>query len=275
MSRWLLFLAFSFVFLLLVKPRPTVAQSTGQVRDLIHRIDDSNRAVKNPQAPEDRGFCGQSAKEKSMGDLMNELGIKEAPVVEAAPAKKKEGPTYPKGMLKDLNGDGLQLTVLTEEQAQKLHSELAKYDWRLRFHIPDDGCRARAAIMSRVMRDMGITPGKIWTEPGWFSSIGDNVKNRRMLAGWKYHVAPFILVNRGGKVEPLVIDPSVSKKPLPVDDYQKMLSATPQRNYVYFSGAAPYDPSQKWERNKNSDPGDVTRAYQELEELAGRLGRGR
>ena len=239
----------------------------GQMQALVKQIQDGNRVVSKPMQA-----CPQSADPNSISGLLARDGVCPEPVPELTP-KKNEKQNYPTTSFKDLRGDEIKLSVLSEEQALQLHKEMAKYDWRLRFNIPDDGCRARATIMSKAMSDMGIINGKIWTDPGWFGSIGDGVPNRRMSSSWKYHVAPFVLVNKGGKPVPYVIDPSVSKVPLPKDEYQKILSRNPDRNNVYMSNSAPYDPSQKWMHLSQPGVNDVGMAYQELDQLSAHLGR--
>lgn len=75
-----------------------------------------------------------------------------------------------------------------------------------------DGCYARAHIMSKRFEAMGIPTQKAWIKGGLFMP-GTDIE-------WNYHVAPTVEVKeKNGKIVNYVIDPSVTDKAVPLDEW--------------------------------------------------------
>ena len=106
------------------------------------------------------------------------------------------------------------ITPITMEDASRLFQE-QKNRSDIAWNYQDDGCYARAHLMTRAFDQEGIVADKVWARGDFFIK-GNNGNDIR----WNYHVAPVVYVEQSnGLIERIVIDPSVSDKPLPVDQW--------------------------------------------------------
>ena len=93
------------------------------------------------------------------------------------------------------------------------------------FDYLDNGCEARAHEMAQILDKMCINSGK-----AFLSSSGINSLSYKG-ASWQYHVAPFVLVEDGGKVVPYIIDPSVSgKNAMTLEEWDDVIGTFHSRN---------------------------------------------
>ena len=92
---------------------------------------------------------------------------------------------------------------------QKRRSDIA---WN---HI-EDGCYARAHLMTRAFDKQKISTDKIWVR----GDLEKRLPNGEVVK-WDFHVAPIVYVRHKGKAVKMVIDPSISKKPVTVDKWLK------------------------------------------------------
>lgn len=116
---------------------------------------------------------------------------------------------------------------VTEAEAQTLFDELAAHK-EIPFDYPPDCCYARASAMGDLLAAKGVEAKKVWTygelhpmkgaDPVRFPpTVGDAVV-------WGYHVAPTIPVKGAdGVVRDMVMDPSLSKKPLTIDEWNNLM----------------------------------------------------
>lgn len=80
-----------------------------------------------------------------------------------------------------------------------------------------DGCYARAHLMARAFEKQGIHVDKAWLK-GDLGIPEENIQ-------WNYHVAPIVYVkDQNGKINPMIIDPSVFPTPVPLDSWVKKIS---------------------------------------------------
>ena len=106
------------------------------------------------------------------------------------------------------------ITPITMEDASRLFQE-QKNRSDIAWNYQDDGCYARAHLMTRAFDQEGIVADKVWARGDFF--IKGNNGNDII---WNYHVAPVVYVEQSnGLIERIVIDPSVSDKPLSVDQW--------------------------------------------------------
>jgi hypothetical protein len=107
------------------------------------------------------------------------------------------------------------ISVISEKYAQELF-DMLKNRPEIPFLYPQDGCYARAHQMSLILEKMGIITGKVFV-------TGDlRVETPRSPDGyveWGWHVAPIIMVRRGNKSVPMVIDPSIFQHPVTVSEW--------------------------------------------------------
>ncbi len=138
-----------------------------------------------------------------------------------------------------------EVSVLSEADAQKLFSEL-KSNADIPFEFSVAGCEERAHEMSRLMLLKGITPLKV------FASVDENESPRLrrpnpmstgMTVDWKYHVAPVVLVKKGTKLVPFVMDPSLEKKAVSVSEWRNTMTRhdPKMKANLSFTKAAQYD----------------------------------
>lgn len=79
------------------------------------------------------------------------------------------------------------------------------------FLYPEDGCWARAHEMCRLFIDKSVQPEKVWIY-GDLHAATQNSPSCKV--GWRYHVAPTLLVSTGATSEIYVIDPSLFLEPV-------------------------------------------------------------
>lgn len=104
---------------------------------------------------------------------------------------------------------------LSQAQAEAVFQDMAGQR-HIPFAYAIDGCYARAHEMARLMREQGIECQKVWNY-GNLTVTGTPVGDVQ----WGYHVAPIINVRgNDGKVQEMVIDPSMSDKPVPTEEWR-------------------------------------------------------
>jgi hypothetical protein len=120
------------------------------------------------------------------------------------------------------------LAVVSPQLAAAVFSILASRP-DIAFRFPVDGCYARAHLMVKQMKAMGLSPGKAWT----FASPGDPLwvdtpNHPDGKVSWGYHVAPTLPVKGDdGVVRDMVIDPSMSDHPVTVEEWKNAQHDTP------------------------------------------------
>lgn len=119
------------------------------------------------------------------------------------------------------------VTSLSETDAQKLFNDL-KNQSDIPFAFSLAGCEQRAHEMSRLMMLKGITPLKA------FVSVDQNKEPRLQIPHpqkanevirWKYHVAPIVMVEKGGKLQPYIIDPSMETAAVPLETWRSHMTS--------------------------------------------------
>ena len=113
---------------------------------------------------------------------------------------------------------GSVLNPLSMEQAKALFKELAE-NKKIPFNFPREYCFARAHEMRRLIVEKGIECMKV------FNLATDDdalvVKDPRMgLVGWVYHVAPTVSVQTPDGNVRMVIDPSLFKEPVTIEEWR-------------------------------------------------------
>lgn len=119
---------------------------------------------------------------------------------------------------------------ITPQRAQEVFNQLkARTD--IPFDYPPDCCYARASVMCDAMKDMGIPSRKVWTYGTLVPMKPDgnpvrfppNPSGKQVI--WGYHVAPVVNVAQpDGSCVPMVMDPSLSDRPLTVAQWQAIMS---------------------------------------------------
>ena len=107
------------------------------------------------------------------------------------------------------------------------------------FKYPNDGCYARAHEMCRMMSLQSEAPEKVWI----YSSSDNNLRpdtsnDPNCVVGWRYHVAPTLLVSTSGGDKKMVIDPSLAAGPVLVDDWKSTQNDAGAS--IEYSGASIY-----------------------------------
>jgi hypothetical protein len=137
---------------------------------------------------------------------------------------------------------------LTAAQADQLFADLHD-DKRIPFDYPDDGCYARAHEMCRLMQAQGLECGKEWIYASGFpdsATLGVDTPNAPGVAhvDWVYHVAPTVqVVGPDGQARSMVIDPSISDKPLTPEDWKAKMGDAGAKLETSDSGPYYKDPA--------------------------------
>ncbi len=154
--------------------------------------------------------------------------------------------------------DEKQIKPISMEQAQELFDKARAMD-DIAWNYKQDGCYARAHLMARRFEEMGVQVDKAWLK-GSLRAKGENGEIDTL---WNFHVAPVVYVeNKEGKIERMVIDPSIEKGPVTAMTWAKNLSSDvdgkvetttfpyPEnsayhlRNSLAFSNSDPYLPME-------------------------------
>lgn len=159
---------------------------------------------------------------------------------------------------KDLKQATLQVSVVNEEYALRLFQEMTVQN-NIPFGFPEDGCYARAHEMSFQFKKKGIATGKI------FATGKFRISNEKADKGgvtWGFHVAPFLTLYRDGKLDILIVDPSLFHEPVLLDDWLGALTSHPRSRLdsVFFTSPFVYHISQKNRRLKAFDPNDLRKS---------------
>jgi hypothetical protein len=122
---------------------------------------------------------------------------------------------------------------MTAAEAQGFMDQFRATD--IPFDYPVDCCYARARVMCDMMEKKGFASEKLWSEgdltahksngaPVTFPDRDGNPSAVR----WHYHVAPIVNVTQpDGGVEKRILDPSLSDKPLKVDEWKALCGVSP------------------------------------------------
>jgi hypothetical protein len=116
----------------------------------------------------------------------------------------------------------------------------------IEFNYPQGGCQNRAQIMSMMLsKKFNIQHCKIWLFPPADLVDGDtkalqlNDKNQLSpdnIVKWLYHVAPCVLVDNNGKVDTLIIDPSIDNTQLlKLSEWLKKITNSNVSKYTFLN----------------------------------------
>lgn len=119
---------------------------------------------------------------------------------------------------KELESLGKPKTI-SKEKAKELF-DMAKEMNDIAWKFKQDGCYARAHLMARRFEEKGIYVDKAWVKGDLIANGKDGSK-----VNWNFHVAPVVYVeDENGKVEKMVIDPSIHDKPVTAIHWAENLS---------------------------------------------------
>ncbi|EQC45377.1 protein-glutamine glutaminase family protein [Bacteriovorax sp. Seq25_V] len=112
-----------------------------------------------------------------------------------------------------------QLSVVTLEKAKELFKKARQRD-DIAWGYTEDGCYARAHLMTEMFKDAGVKADKVWARGRLTIPNGYG-------ATWSYHVAPILhVLQDDGSVKKMVIDPSISNEPTSVDEWLKTMKVS-------------------------------------------------
>ena len=114
-------------------------------------------------------------------------------------------------LTKKKKGTKVVLNIISEKKANKLFKTLQGKK-NIPFNYSKDGCYARAHRMSLMAQRRGIITGKVFIE-------GKLDPFPEAYWGWRYHVAPVVAVKVGKQVVLKVIDPSLFKGLVSIDEW--------------------------------------------------------
>lgn len=160
-------------------------------------------------------------------------------------------------------GKPFKISLLTEEQASQIFKAMAEQEG-IPFCYPEDGCYARAHKMTQLLDKKGVIAGKVFLE----GDLKVETKNSpKGFVEWWYHVAPLVAVKQGKRVEMFVIDPSLGKGPLKLDDWVNLQTSHQggKKDSLYHTERFNYTPSNKNQQRKDYDKDDKEDTQRTLE----------
>lgn len=122
---------------------------------------------------------------------------------------------------------GLELSVLTPEQAQMIHERLNELEYIPKKYM-EDGCYARAHEVALIAERNGLSFGKAFlvSKKGLLYPEGDDSRFHKSFQGWRYHTAAMALVREeGGELSPVVFDIGASQSAQRVEDWNDSLTS--------------------------------------------------
>jgi hypothetical protein len=169
------------------------------------------------------------------------------------------------GKVRAASGQEFEISILPLDQAKSLFDEMAAQP-HIPFRFPEDGCYARGHEMSKLMEKKGVISGKVFLEGDLRVETPNSPKG---YVQWWYHVAPIVLVEKNGKLEPYVIDPSIFSEPVPAEEWFAIQTRHEggQRQATYMTPRFQYTPSNaEAELRTRYDPRDVDDMRRKMEE---------
>jgi hypothetical protein len=123
-----------------------------------------------------------------------------------------------------VDGNSLDISVVSMNEVETLFKKYSSMD--LNWNIPEYGCQARAALFAYdVDRHNSIKVGKamMTTQNSMYDYfLSPTKENSRVCFKWSFHVAPMVRVFTGNKIENIVLDPTLFKRPVTLNDWQKV-----------------------------------------------------
>jgi len=130
------------------------------------------------------------------------------------------------------------------------------------FKYPKDGCYARSHAMEQRILGLRIRPIKVWAFPlsTGESLVAKTPHDPRGYVTWSYHVAPCVRVRDSyGKIQAMVIDPSLFRQPVSVATWTAAMPST-RRRHAYVTctrlNVAPTGPNGRQFHGSGYVPGD-------------------
>lgn len=132
--------------------------------------------------------------------------------------------------------EGDSLSILTVDEADKLFKKLSEVEY-MKFDYLHAGCEVRAHEYSLIAKENGIEMGKAITMYGneidsgglypkeWAKKVekGEEIPVPDGFVGWRYHVAPYVLVKDKGEIKPYVLDMGIAKKTKTLSEWNSSL----------------------------------------------------
>jgi hypothetical protein len=147
--------------------------------------------------------------------------------------------------MQDYQGDAI--SVLSKEEADKLFKAFTELDY-MKFDYLHSGCEIRAHEYALIAKANGIKMGKAMTMYGdklasgglypkeWTKKekAGEEIPVPEGFVGWRYHVAPYVLVKDGGEIKPYVIDIGIAEKPKTLKKWKtSLIKSTEKETRTY------------------------------------------
>lgn len=129
---------------------------------------------------------------------------------------QKSGVSYPTVFLEKTASGDIPLSVVDEKELEKIFADIQK-ESKYAFEYLEDGCWARAHLITQELEKRGIRAGKTFAE-GYLVVPTDKAMNGQAVV-WSYHVAPLVAVQTEKGIEMRILDASLFDKPVPVKEW--------------------------------------------------------
>lgn len=156
-----------------------------------------------------------------------------------------------------------QVTILSEEEAQRLFKEFSRIEY-MKFDYLHDGCFDRAHEFSLIAKEHGIEMGKVFLSDknevaALYPKEWKTKKDPPVpvgFVGWRYHVAPYVLVEKEGKLTPFVFDVGVAKKAKALEEWKSDLHPKKEDHDVIFRDRSYLFKDSRWKKGNESSIAD-------------------
>lgn len=162
--------------------------------------------------------------------------------------------------IKDYEGDSI--SVLTKEEADKLFKAFSEVDY-MKFDYLHGGCEIRAHEYALIAKANGIEMGKAMTMYGdridrgglypkeWTEKVksGEEIPVPEGFLGWRYHVAPYVLVKDGDEIKPYVLDIGIANKPKTLKQWNtSLIKSTKKETRTFVKDRDYLHPEDEYKR---------------------------
>jgi hypothetical protein len=183
--------------------------------------------------------------------------------VELCPEAKNSDQSIGKSSIQNDDGTSVAVSVLSYEYLVVIFDILAAQK-QIPFKYPETGCYARAHEMVRILDSKGITSAKIFMDGDLRLTTNNSPKG---FVEWSYHVAPVVKVKINGKEEVYVIDPSIFDRPVPVNEWYKLLKYNKAPAFTYYTSRFNFKTDDKMEIRSEYKNKDLKETKTKMEEF--------
>ena len=137
----------------------------------------------------------------------------------------------------DRNGVEIPVSMVSYNSALKIFQYLQSQSDIPYWNITG-GCHAKAHKLAKIVEDIGVITVKVWIHGDLRVYRNDQIDG---YASWNYHVAPAVKVDYRNRKSLWILDPSLAKQPLPIDQWTNLIEK--KRYHLSITTRFQFDPA--------------------------------